>query len=57
MHLLVPAEETEPIVDEFEQRCSGAEGCHVLLMPVEAVLGASQGGGGWHAEDGRFATG
>jgi uncharacterized hydrophobic protein (TIGR00341 family) len=38
LHLLVPAEETEPIMDEFEQHFSGVEGFHVLLVPVEAVL-------------------
>jgi len=38
LHLLVPAEETEPIMDRFEQRFSGAEGFHVILFPVEAVL-------------------
>lgn len=38
LHLLVPAEETEPIMDEFEQRFSAVEGFHVVLFPVEAVL-------------------
>lgn len=38
IHLLVPAEETEPIMDRFEQAYSGAEGFRVVLFPVEAVL-------------------
>lgn len=38
LHLLVPAEETEPIMDQFEQRFSAVEGFRVVLFPVEAVL-------------------
>lgn len=38
LHLLVPAEETEPIMDRFEQRLASVEGFHVVLCPVEAVL-------------------
>lgn len=38
LHLLVPAEETEPIMDQFEQRYSGVEHFHVVLCPVDAVL-------------------
>jgi uncharacterized hydrophobic protein (TIGR00341 family) len=38
LHLLVPAEETESIMDRFEQRFSEVEGFHVILFPVEAVL-------------------
>ena len=38
IHLLVPAEETEPVMDRFEQAFGGAEGFHVVLFPVEAVL-------------------
>lgn len=38
LHLLVPAEETEPIMDRFEQEYGDTEGFHVLLFPVEAVL-------------------
>lgn len=38
LHLLVPAEETEPIMDRFEQHFSSVEGFHVVLFPVEAVL-------------------
>jgi uncharacterized hydrophobic protein (TIGR00341 family) len=38
LHLLVPAEETEPIMDRFEQEFSAVEGFHVVLFPVEAVL-------------------
>lgn len=38
LHLLVPAEETEPIMDRFEQRYANTKGFHVILFPVEAVL-------------------
>jgi uncharacterized hydrophobic protein (TIGR00341 family) len=38
LHLLVPAEETESIMDRFEQRFSDVEGFHVILFPVEAAL-------------------
>jgi len=38
LHLLVPAEETEPIMDRFEDRYSDQKGFHVILSPVEAVL-------------------
>lgn len=38
LHLLVPAEETEPIMDRFEQEYGDTKGFHVLLFPVEAVL-------------------
>ncbi len=38
LHLLVPAEETEPIMDRFEQHFAAVEGFHVVLFPVEAVL-------------------
>ncbi|WP_339726891.1 TIGR00341 family protein [uncultured Gimesia sp.] len=38
LHLLVPAEETEPIMDRFEQEYADTKGFHVLLFPVEAVL-------------------
>ena len=38
LHLLVPAEETEPIMDRCEQRFASVEGFHVVLFPVEAVL-------------------
>ncbi|MCO6456719.1 MAG: TIGR00341 family protein [Pirellulaceae bacterium] len=38
LHLLVPAEETEPIMDQFEQHFASVEGFHVVLFPVEAVL-------------------
>ena len=38
LHLLVPAEETEPIMDRFEQQFADAKGFHVILFPVEAVL-------------------
>lgn len=43
LHLLVPAEETEPIMDRFEQRFASVEGFHVVLFPVEAVLPLVQG--------------
>jgi len=38
LHLLVPAEETESIMDRFEQQYADAKGFHVILFPVEAVL-------------------
>lgn len=38
LHLLVPAEETEPIMDQFDEHFNGVEGFHVVLFPVEAVL-------------------
>ncbi len=38
VHLLLPAEETEPILDKLDQRYGGREGFHVILMGVEAVL-------------------
>ncbi|MCA9014919.1 MAG: hypothetical protein KDA77_06255, partial [Planctomycetaceae bacterium] len=38
LHLLVPAEETEPIMDRFEQQYADTKGFHVLLFPVEGVL-------------------
>ncbi len=38
LHLLVPAEETEPIMDRFEQQYGTTKGFHVILFPVEAVL-------------------
>lgn len=38
LHLLVPAEASESIMDQFEQRYSQLEGFHLVLYPVEAVL-------------------
>lgn len=38
LHLLVPVEETEPIMDRFENEFAGVEGFHVVLFPVEAAL-------------------
>jgi uncharacterized hydrophobic protein (TIGR00341 family) len=38
LHLLIPAEETEPVMDEFEKQYADAEGFHVVLLPVEATL-------------------
>ena len=38
LHLLVPAEETEPIMDRFEQQFASTKGFHVILLPVDAVL-------------------
>lgn len=40
LHLLVPAEETEPIMDRFEQHFSDAKGFHVKLR--QYCLGPSQ---------------
>jgi len=38
IHLLLPAEETEEVMDRFEQAFSDLEGFHMLLLPVEAAL-------------------
>lgn len=38
IHLLVPAEETEPIMDRFEQQFGTTKSFHVILFPVDAVL-------------------
>lgn len=38
VRLLVPAEETEPIMDRFEQQFADSKGFHVILLPVDAVL-------------------
>lgn len=38
LHLLVPAEETEQIMDQLEGHFSEASAFHVVLFPVEAVL-------------------
>lgn len=38
LHLLVAAEESESIMDRFEERYADAEGFHVVLSSVEAIL-------------------
>ncbi len=38
IHLLLPAEETEPVMDRFEQAFGDEEGFRMVLFPVEAVL-------------------
>lgn len=38
LHLLVPAEECEAIIDKFEQRFSSTSGYGIVLLPVEAFL-------------------
>lgn len=38
LRALVPAEETQPILDRLQQRFSGIEGFHVVLLPVEATI-------------------
>jgi uncharacterized hydrophobic protein (TIGR00341 family) len=38
LELLVPADETEPLMDKLEERYSNLEGFHVLLYPVEAAI-------------------
>lgn len=38
LHLLVLAEDTESIMDRFEQQYADAKGFHVILFPVDAVL-------------------
>ena len=46
IHLLVPAEETEPIMDRFEQAFGEADGFRMVLFPVEAVLPRPPADGG-----------
>ena len=38
LNLLVPAEDTETIMDQFEQEFGTTKGFHVVLFPVQAVL-------------------
>lgn len=38
LRALVPAEETQPILDRLQQRFSDMEGFHVVLLPVEATI-------------------
>ncbi len=38
IHLLLPADETEEVMDRFEEAFSDEEGFHMLLLPVEAAL-------------------
>ena len=38
VHLLLPAGETEPIMDRFEEQFGDSPGFHVILFPVYAVL-------------------
>ncbi len=38
LHLLIPAEECETLIDKFEQRFSGTSGYNIILLPVEAFL-------------------
>jgi len=38
LHLLIPAEETEPVMDAFEKQYADTDGFHVVLFPVEATL-------------------
>ncbi len=38
LQVLVPAEDVEPLMDQIEQRCSGTEGFHIILLPVEATI-------------------
>lgn len=38
LHLLIPAEECETIIDKFEQRFSETSGYNIVLLPVEAFL-------------------
>lgn len=38
VHMLVQAEQTEPIMDRFEQHFGHKNGFHVVVFPVEAVL-------------------
>ena len=38
LHLLLPAEETEPVLDRLQQASGATAGFRVVLFPVEAVL-------------------
>lgn len=38
LHLLIPAEETEPVMDAFESQYGNVKDFHVVLFPVEATL-------------------
>ncbi len=38
IHLLVPADAAEPIMDRFEEVYGQSEGFHLVLLPVEAAL-------------------
>lgn len=38
LHLLVPVEETEPVMDRFEEAFGNADGFRVILTRVDAVL-------------------
>lgn len=38
MHMLVPADQTEPVMDQLEQAFAGEENCRVVLLPVEATI-------------------
>ena len=38
LHVVVRAEEAEPIMDRLEQKFAAADGFHMLLLPVEAVV-------------------
>jgi hypothetical protein len=38
LHLLGPADETEPIMDRFAQQFANTKGFHVILFPVDAIL-------------------
>lgn len=57
VHMVIRAEQAEPIMDELEQRYSGRDDFRVVLLPVEAVLPrpeepeADGSGGAGKAED------
>ncbi len=38
LHVLVPADKTEPIMDKLETRCTKVDGFRVVLFPIEATL-------------------
>ena len=38
LHLRIPAEDSQSVIDKFEQRFSNSSGYNIVLLPVEAFL-------------------
>ena len=38
LHLLIPAEDCDSVIDKFEQRFASTSGYNIILLPVEAFL-------------------
>lgn len=38
VQLVLPADETEPVTDRFEERFGSTNGFHIVLFPIEALL-------------------